>query len=93
MRRKSRKASRNLWTGGIAVFTFQPFSCRKSDEFTGEWSRWREICVSPPLSRMKIYFTPAVATANVAAQSGRDVTQAVPELTKSDLITGITLSP
>jgi hypothetical protein len=42
------------------------------------------------LSRMKIYSTPAVATANVAAQSCRDVTQAVPELTTSDLITGIT---
>jgi hypothetical protein len=42
------------------------------------------------LSRMKIYSTPAVATTNVAAQSCRDVTQAVPGLTTSDLITGIT---
>jgi hypothetical protein len=42
------------------------------------------------LSRMKIYSTPAVATTNVAAQSCRDVTQAAPELTTSDLITGIT---
>lgn len=43
-----------------------------------------------PLSRMKIYSTPSIATANVAAQSCKDVTQAVPGLTKSDLITGIT---
>jgi len=42
-----------------------------------------------PLSRMKIYSTPAVAAANVEAQSCRDVTQAAPGLTKSDLITGI----
>jgi hypothetical protein len=42
------------------------------------------------LSRMKIYSPPAVATTNVAAQSCRDVTQSVPGLTTSDLITGIT---
>ena len=43
-----------------------------------------------PLSRMKIYATPGVAATNVPAQSCRDVTQAVPGLTKSDLITGVT---
>jgi hypothetical protein len=43
-----------------------------------------------PLSRMKIYSAPGIAAANVAAQSCKDVTQAVPGLTKSDLITGIT---
>ncbi len=43
-----------------------------------------------PLSRMKIYSTPAIAAVSVAAQSCRDVTQAVPGLTRSDLITGIT---
>jgi hypothetical protein len=42
------------------------------------------------LSRMKIYATPGIAAASVAAQSCKDVTQAVPGLTKSDLITGIT---
>jgi hypothetical protein len=42
-----------------------------------------------PLSRMKVYSTPSVARAPVAAQSCSDVTQAVPGLTKSDLITGI----
>jgi hypothetical protein len=43
-----------------------------------------------PLSRMKIYSTPGIAAANVAAQSCRDVTQTEPGLSKSDLITGIT---
>ena len=43
-----------------------------------------------PLSRMKIYSTPAIAATNVAAQSCKDVTQAEPGLSKSDLITGIT---
>jgi hypothetical protein len=43
-----------------------------------------------PLSRMKIYSTPGIAATNVAAQSCKDVTQALPGLTKSDLITGIT---
>jgi hypothetical protein len=43
-----------------------------------------------PLSKMKIYSTPSVASATVAAHSCIDVTQAVPGLTKSDLITGIT---
>ena len=43
-----------------------------------------------PLSRMKIYSTPAIATVNVAAQSCKDVNQAEPGLAKSDLITGIT---
>jgi hypothetical protein len=43
-----------------------------------------------PLNRMKIYSTPGIATANVAAQSCKDVTQVMPGLTQSDLITGIT---
>ena len=43
-----------------------------------------------PLGRMKIYSTPGIAAANVPAQSCKDVTQLVPGLTKSDLITGIT---
>ncbi len=43
-----------------------------------------------PLSRMKIYSTPGIAATNVAAQSCKDVTQALPGLAKSDLITGIT---
>ena len=42
-----------------------------------------------PLSRMKIYSTPGIAPTSVAAQSCKDVTQALPGLTKSDLITGI----
>jgi hypothetical protein len=42
-----------------------------------------------PLSRMKIYSTPGIAAANVAAASCRDVMQPVPGLTKSDLIAGI----
>jgi hypothetical protein len=44
------------------------------------------------LSRMKIYSTPSVATATVAAQSCKDVTQSVSGLTKSDLISAITPS-
>jgi hypothetical protein len=43
-----------------------------------------------PLSRMKIYSTPGIAPTSVAAQSCKDVTQALRGLTKSDLITGIT---
>ncbi len=43
-----------------------------------------------PLNRMKIYATPSVAAATVAAQSCKDVKQAVPGLARSDLITGIT---
>ena len=43
-----------------------------------------------PLSRMKIYSTPGIVATNVAAQSCKDVTQAVPGLTKPDLIMGIT---
>jgi hypothetical protein len=43
-----------------------------------------------PLTRMKIYSTPSVAGTTVAAQSCKDVTQAVSGLAKSDLITGIT---
>jgi hypothetical protein len=42
-----------------------------------------------PLSRMKIYSTPSIAPATVAAQSCIDVTQAIAGLSKSDLITGI----
>jgi hypothetical protein len=41
------------------------------------------------LSKIKIYSTPGVAATDVAAQSCKDVTQAVPGLAKSDLITGI----
>jgi hypothetical protein len=41
------------------------------------------------LSKMKIYSTPAIATATVPAQSCKDVTQVVSGLAKSDLITGI----
>ncbi len=41
------------------------------------------------LSRMKIHSTPSVAAIDVAAQSCKDVTQAAPGLSKSDLITGI----
>jgi hypothetical protein len=43
-----------------------------------------------PLSRMKIYSTPGIAPATVAAQSCIDVKQAVSGLTRADLITGIT---
>jgi len=43
-----------------------------------------------PLSRMKIYSTPSIAPATVAAQSCVDIAPPVSGLTKSDLITGIT---
>jgi hypothetical protein len=43
-----------------------------------------------PLSKMKIYSTPSVAATTVAAQTCLDVKQAIPGLTKFDLITGIT---
>jgi hypothetical protein len=43
-----------------------------------------------PLSKMKIYSTPSIAATTVTAQTCIDVKQAIPGLSKSDLIAGIT---